>query len=186
VTDDQPTAFLADLSRSVLDDVAPPNLTEDLDRAARRAWSGVLESTATAVLADRIENTGLGTTLAAATDRAVQQLLTADPAAQLEFPNSAQWLTAYLLPNYVRRLGDARWCRQWWEHAEALTRIEALWRSWEAMRWDGPTGMAVWWRDYADPHMRVLTATDGPFFDCQRGHKVADPFPTDPPPEGLF
>ncbi len=105
---------------------------------------------------------------------------------ELAYPNSAQWLERYLLPNYVRRPVENRWCPTWWEHAEALTRIEALWRSWEALRWDGPTGMAVWWRDYCDPHMRVLLSADGPFFDCVRGHTLPTPFTVLPPPQGMF
>lgn len=28
------------------------------------------------------------------------------------------------------------------------------------------SGMALWWRDYADPHVQILTDPAGPFFDC--------------------
>jgi hypothetical protein len=38
-----------------------------------------------------------------------------------------------LLATTYRRPIDGRhrtWCPQWWRHAEAITRLEALWRSW--------------------------------------------------------
>jgi hypothetical protein len=51
------------------------------------------------------------------------------------YPNVADWLHHYLLPNYRRRLLHTRWCRRWWEHAEAISRLEAIWQAWEAMRY---------------------------------------------------
>jgi hypothetical protein len=105
------------------------------------------------------------------------------------YGNVADWLHDYLLPNYRRRQLHARWCRRWWEHAEAISRREAIWQAWEVMRYDGATGMAVWWRDYADPHLRVLTDPDGPFFDCDAAqdlHTVPAVLPVEEPPAGLF
>jgi hypothetical protein len=189
VTDPQPATFtgLADLAASVLSPTTPPGLQEDADQAARRAWPRAVEDVATNQLAQRLaEGQPLGPVVAEAVERASDALLSRQQGAELDYPNSAAWLEQYLLPSYVRRPNENRWCPTWWEHPEALTRIEALWRSWEALRWDGPTGMAVWWRDYADPHMRVLLSSDGPFFDCARGHTVPTPFTVDPPPEGLF
>lgn len=105
------------------------------------------------------------------------------------FANVADWLHGYLLPNYRRPLLHTRWCRRWWEHAEAISRLEAIWQAWEGMRYDGATGMAAWWRDYADPHLRVLLDEAGPFFDCDATkdmHKLPDTLPVEPPPAGLF
>ena len=104
------------------------------------------------------------------------------------YGNVADWLHDYLLPTYRRRQLHARWCRRWWEHAEAISRLE-IWQACEAMRSDGATGMAVWWRDYADPHLWVLTDPDGPFFDCdaaQNLHLVPAMLPVEEPPVGLF
>lgn len=95
----------------------------------------------------------------------------------------------YLLPNYRRRMLHTRWCRRWWEHAEAISRLEAIWQAWEAMRYDGATGMAVWWRDYADPHLRVLTDREGPFFECDAAknkHALPEVLPVEQPLPGLF
>lgn len=81
--------------------------------------------------------------------------------------------------------GGATWCPQWWKHAEAISRLEALWRAWEFLRLDGTTGMGVWWRDNTDHHMSVLLSTDGPFKGCtpDDGHrpKLA-PLPCEQPP----
>jgi len=59
-----------------------------------------------------------------------------------------------------------RWCPQWWAHAEALSRLEALWRTWEAARLDPLQGIAVWYRDFCDPRLLVLFSPAGPFAQC--------------------
>ena len=99
----------------------------------------------------------------------------------LGYPDSGAFLEDYLLANYEPR-PDTTWCPRWWDHAEAVTRIEALWRSWEAMRWDGPTALSAWWRDHADHHMAVLTNRQGPFHACLRGHTGPHRYPTEPEP----
>jgi Domain of unknown function (DUF4913) len=56
------------------------------------------------------------------------------------------WVTEHFAPMYGRPLGgEYRWCARWCEHAEALSRLEALWRSWETLRLDPAMGMAVWY-----------------------------------------
>jgi hypothetical protein len=85
------------------------------------------------------------------------------------------------------RIKGWRWCPQWWQHAEAVARLEALWRSWESMRLDGTTGMSVWWRDHCDPH---LAAQDrSPFKQCSedKGHVGEDePLSVEPTPPGWW
>ena len=61
---------------------------------------------------------------------------------------------------------DRVWCPQWWRHAEAVARLEALWRAWEHLRQDAATGLSVWFRDHADHHMTILLDADGPFKGC--------------------
>jgi hypothetical protein len=94
------------------------------------------------------------------------------------------WVTHHLLPTYRRQSGPRTWCSQWWRHPEALERLEALWRAWEALRLDTTTGMSVWWRDHADHHLPILLSPDGPFARCtHRGHQdLPDPLPTTPAP----
>jgi hypothetical protein len=84
------------------------------------------------------------------------------------FPDAVAWVEDWFLPTFRRKAGgtDSRWCSQWWAHAEALTRFEALWRSWEVLRLDAGTGLATWLRDYLDPQLAHLMSADGPFAQC--------------------
>jgi hypothetical protein len=84
------------------------------------------------------------------------------------FPDAVTWVENWFLPTFRRKAGgtDSRWCAQWWAHAEALTRFEALWRSWEVLRLDPGTGLATWLRDYLDPQLAHLMSADGTFAQC--------------------
>lgn len=105
------------------------------------------------------------------------------------YATSEEFLIDQLLPMYIRII-DSRngtWCRKWYLHAEALSRVDALWRAWEHFRLDGNTGMSVWWRDHADPHMAVLLNQKGPFHECDlETHKDPEPLPCDTAPPGWF
>ena len=100
----------------------------------------------------------------------------------------AEPLYDYLLPNYGRRLLHTRWCRRWWQHAEAIRRLEAIWQACEVMR--ATTGQPGWrcggaiFRPApARPHR------PGPFFDCDAAkdlHKIPATLPVEEPPVGLF
>ncbi|WP_019925543.1 DUF4913 domain-containing protein [Nocardia sp. BMG111209] len=77
-----------------------------------------------------------------------------------------------------RRVTDSaarRWCPQWWRHDEAVLRLFALWRAYEALRRDDTgLGLSQWWLQHADPHMRILLAVDGPFELCKKHHRDGD------------
>ncbi|MCQ9165493.1 DUF4913 domain-containing protein [Arthrobacter sp. STN4] len=113
-------------------------------------------------------------------------------APELFYANVAEFVGDKLAPTYRRHInpgGGITWCPQWWKHAEAISRLEALWRAWEFLRLEGATGMSVWWRDHADHHMSVLLSADGPFKGCSPddGHKSKlPPLPCEEPPAGLF
>jgi hypothetical protein len=85
------------------------------------------------------------------------------------YPNVEEWVTDFLAPSIRRPRNNSQcWCACWWAHAEALSRLEALWRAWEFLRLDGTTGMSVWWRDHADPHLGFLFDRDrSPFSNCR-------------------
>jgi hypothetical protein len=109
------------------------------------------------------------------------------------YKDLASFVQEHLSPSYRRSLSgtDRTWCPSWWKHEEAISRLEALWRSWEFLRLDGSTGMSVWWRDHADHHMGVLLSADGPFKGCKPitgGHATnkLKALPCDSPPVGLF
>ena len=83
------------------------------------------------------------------------------------------WVTGIFLPIFRRPLGgEYRWCREWWQHAEAITRLTALWHSWEALRLEPGTGMAVWLRDHLDHQLTVLLGRGGPFAQCSEDEHI--------------
>jgi hypothetical protein len=91
-----------------------------------------------------------------------------------------------LCPNLEREIKRTfEWCPQWWDHPEAVQRIEALWRAWEVLRLDGGTGMSTWWVDHADPQLALLCNPDiGPFGHCHTTHgRDITPLRTTDPPD---
>jgi hypothetical protein len=57
-------------------------------------------------------------------------------APELFYPNVAVFVSDKLATTYRRQLnvgGGVTWCPQWWKHAEAISRLEALWRAWECV-----------------------------------------------------
>lgn len=107
------------------------------------------------------------------------------PAPDPEFSSVYEFVEDHLVVLYARKMAfkqDRLWCPRWFEHAEAVSRLEALWRAYEQLRLEPGTGMSVWWRDHADHHMRALFDTAGPFEGCSvdLGHAgPVDPLPTD-------
>ena len=82
-------------------------------------------------------------------------------------------MTSHFLPMFRRPLGgEFRWCAQWWRHAEAITRLTALWQSWEAMRLQPGTGMISWLRDCLDHQLPVLLSRGGPFAACSEDEHI--------------
>lgn len=84
---------------------------------------------------------------------------------QTYYPNVVEWVDEWLLPRYARNPKTHRWDPQWFEYVEVVDRLAALWRAWEHLRLEGMTGMAVFFRDYLDPAMGVITSADGPFWN---------------------
>lgn len=77
------------------------------------------------------------------------------------------WVREYFAPTFGRPIGgEIRWCAQWREHAEAIGRLEALWRAWEALRLDPAMGMATWLTHHLDSQLPVLLGRAGPFSQC--------------------
>ena len=62
--------------------------------------------------------------------------------------------------------GAPRWCAQWWDHAEAIARLEAARQAWTALSTTGGTGLVTYF-DYLDRIvLAVLTSDTGPFARC--------------------
>lgn len=137
------------------------------------------------------------TKAAVAADRAA---LLADPddvaagAPSTYYGSVDEWMRRWLLPTYRRITkggqGGVLWRADWWRSAEAVSRLDALWRAWEHLRRDPATGMSVWWRDHADPQMGALLSPDGPFKGHReaedRSNRAGEQLPYDAPPTGLF
>jgi hypothetical protein len=108
---------------------------------------------------------------------------------ELYHPNVYDFFTdrlAYLVPLPPAESGLA-WCAEWFRHAQALSRLDAVWRAWEHLRLEPALGIANWWTHYVDPHMRALMdPVAGPFARCRNGHENSEPLPSAPAPEGLF
>ena len=84
-----------------------------------------------------------------------------------------EWVCGQFLPMFRRPLGgEYRWCRQWWQHAEAITRLTALWHSWETLRLEPGTGIASWLRDHVDHQLPVLLGRGGPFAQCSEDEHI--------------
>lgn len=110
---------------------------------------------------------------------------------ELAFGSLPEFVQGFLVPVY-RRAGRQAWCVQWWEHAEAIVRLEAMWDAFEAMRLDPGTGASAWLRDHFDYHMGMLTNPDtSPFAKCsadpdKERHVVPERLRTGTVPPGLF
>ena len=128
--------------------------------------------------------------LAAGARAAVNQLLAEPPPPpQLYYRSVDEFVRHLVIPVFRRNVGpraEARWSARWWESAEAIMRLEAMWRAWEALRHDPATGISHWLRDHADHHMTILLSPTGPFARSQDEAKTTDPLPYTPPPDGLF
>ena len=108
------------------------------------------------------------------------------------YASVVEFVENYLSLVYRRQvtdISDTVWCPEWWKHAEAVARLDAMWRAWEHFRYDGKTGLSIWFLDHADPHMAKLFDPKGPFKYCsvRNGHKdMLMPLPLKSPQQGLF
>lgn len=102
------------------------------------------------------------------------------------FASVYEFVEEHLVQVYARNVNkpSRRWCKQWWAHKEAVSRLEALWRAYEQMRTDPGSAMSSWWLDHADRQMAVLLDPEGPFDGCSaefdRHEPAADALPVEP------
>ncbi|MCX5079431.1 DUF4913 domain-containing protein [Streptomyces sp. NPDC001939] len=109
--------------------------------------------------------------------------------AELYYPNVAEFVAdrfIYFVPRPTPESGRV-WCPSWFRHAQALSRLDSMWRAWETLRWDGALGMSNWWLHHVDPHLSaLLDPVTGPFAGCADGHRTSEPLPIEQVPDGLF
>jgi len=110
--------------------------------------------------------------------------------AQTRFASLPEFVTEFLLQVWRRELRSGCWCDHWWEHPEAVLRLEATWDAFEALRLEPGTGVSVWIRDHLDYHMGVLTSREtSPFYLCdveKQRHNTQKTWRSVPAPAGLF
>lgn len=104
------------------------------------------------------------------------------------YDNVEQWVAERFAPVFARSVGArARWCPMWWDHGEAVLRLEALWRSWEVHRLDPRRGIATWLRDFLDGQLAALLDDDGTFRSCTPEEHTPQPsLPLTPAPAGWW
>ena len=124
----------------------------------------------------------------AADDQPARLAMPPTPPPQPVYDSVEDWVTSHFLPMFRRPLGgEFRWCAQWWRHAEAITRLTALWHSWEAMRLQPGTGIATWLRDHLDHQLPVLLGRAGPFSQCSEDEHIEPrQAAAQPPPPGWW
>jgi hypothetical protein len=83
--------------------------------------------------------------------------------------------------------GAPRWCPQWWDHAEAIARLEAARQAWMVLSTAGGTGLVTYF-DYLDRVvLAVLTSDTGPFARCNpRTHTPDRALGHTPPPPEIY
>lgn len=113
----------------------------------------------------------------------------APEAPRLVYGNCAEFFDGFLRRIYVRSINgrETHWSPRWWESAEAVYRIDAMWRAWESLRLDAALGASTWLRDHMDYHMAVLTSSAGPFGHLDDRYSAkAGGLPHEEPPAGTF
>jgi hypothetical protein len=137
-------------------------MMNDVDAAAVHARVEELAATVARLSA---EVQDLSTVVSISQDTASAESGTPTPSP--EYETLDEWVQEYFAPMFGRTIGgELRWCAQWTEHAEAISRLEALWRSWEVLRLDPALGMASWFSSYLDQQLPVLLGRSGPFSQC--------------------
>jgi Domain of unknown function (DUF4913) len=110
------------------------------------------------------------------------------PAPEPVYTALEDWMTGYFLPMFRRALGgEYRWCGQWWQHGEAISRLTALWHAWEVLRLQPGTGIATWYHDHLDHQLPILMGARGPFCQCtETVHREPRQAAAEPAPPGWF
>ena len=89
------------------------------------------------------------------------------------FDGLEDFVDEHLIPLIQRPLGGQfRWCAQWWRHAEAISRLTAIWHAWESLRRQPGTGIGLWYRDHLDHQLPLLLGPHGPFFQCSESEHI--------------
>ena len=102
---------------------------------------------------------------------------------EIDLDGLIEWVHATVTAIIARPLrGELTWCPLWWEHPEAVFRLEALRRAWTELAPEPGAAMSIWIRDHLDPCLRELLQPRGPFADCATGGRLRGPHSHSPLP----
>jgi hypothetical protein len=102
------------------------------------------------------------------------------PGRRRQFADLESWVAGFFTQTFARH--QARWCRKWWDHPEAVYRLGVLWDGWEHAA-DDHRALAAWLRGSLNPALSVLFDADGPFSACgDDGHRRPPGLPSDEAP----
>ncbi len=102
-----------------------------------------------------------------------------DKPARFDFATLYTWVHIHVATITERKVSKSsgsesgvgvRWCTRWYDHDEAVSRLEALRRAWEEQVVKPGASMSTWYLTHYDPHITALTAPGGPFWQCSPGH----------------
>lgn len=114
----------------------------------------------------------------------IEKLTTITTAPEPQFKSVVEFVDRFIRPMYATtRSGQDRvnWSRKWYTHPEAVTRLNALWRTYERLRSRDEDGfLEEFLRVHADYHMRQIMSEDGVFAQCSARDTASVPLPAEP------
>jgi len=179
---------------SIAGSLVAATVTAEIHRQVQKEVAPIVTEAVAAVLTpDRLDALREAATAAAEAELnpPAEAEASAEDAPVLYYGSVDEFVREFVCPIFRRNVGeegraDYRWSARWWESAEAITRLEAMWRAWEHLRMDASTGTSVWLRDHADHHLGVLMSPTGPWALSKDTAGPDEPLPYEPPPPDLF
>lgn len=179
---------------SIAGSLVASTVTAEIHRQVQKQVAPIVTDAVAAVLTpDRLDALREAATSAAEAELnpPAEAEASAEDAPVLYYGSVDEFVREFVCPIFRRNVGeegraDYRWSARWWESAEAIARLEAMWRAWEHLRMDASTGTSVWLRDHADHHLGVLMSPTGPWALSKDTAGPGEPLPYEAPPEGLF
>lgn len=179
---------------SITGSLVAATVTAEIHRQVQKEVAPIVTEAVAAVLTpDRLDALREAATAAAEAELnpSAEAEASAEDAPVLYYGSVDEFVREFVCPIFRRNVGeegraDYRWSARWWESAEAITRLEAMWRAWEHLRMDASTGTSVWLRDHADHHLGVLMSPTGPWALSKDTAGPDAPLPYEPPPPDLF
>jgi len=103
------------------------------------------------------------------------------------YDNLTDWVEHHFAQTYAWKPGSStRWCASWWDHPEAIIRLNVLWQLWEGARAENdPAEMGAWIRDWLDRLLPPMLSDSGPFARCNTDITAQSNNGTHTPPAAL-